>query len=158
MSNKGKITENFTWEEAQHTNTNLNNVIMNEEIIKNVRQVAESIMQPLRNYLGKPINVTSWYRSPQVNKQVGGSSNSQHLLGEAVDFQCFNLLEAFDYIRTNLLFDQLIWEVKGDKRWVHVSYKRLGKNRNQVLVASYNKQIQKWSYSPYGKVKPIIRG
>jgi len=158
MSNKGKITENFTWEEAQHTTYDINNVITDEEIMKNVRQVAESIMQPLRNYLGKPITVTSWYRSPQLNAKVGGSKSSSHMVGEAVDFQCNDLLEAFDFIRTNLLFDQLIWEVKGDKRWVHVSYKRLGKNRNQVLVASYNKQIQKWSYSPYGKVKPIIRG
>ncbi len=156
MSNKGKITENFTWEEAQHTTYDINNVITDEEIMKNVRQVAESIMQPLRNYLGKPITVTSWYRSPQLNAKVGGSKSSSHMVGEAVDFQCNDLLEAFDFIRTNLLFDQLIWEVKGNKRWIHVSYRRLGKNRNQVLVAQWNKQQGKFNYVPYNKAKPII--
>ena len=156
MSNKGKITENFTWEEAQHTSTGLNNVITDTEIMENVKQVARSIMQPLRNHMKKPITVSSWFRSPQVNAEVGGSANSKHMRGEAVDFQCDDLLEAFDFIRTNLLFDQLIWEVKGNKRWIHVSYRRLGKNRNQVLVAQYNKQLGKFTYVPYEKAKPII--
>ena len=156
MSNKGKITENFTWEEAQHTNTGLNNVITDTEIIKNVKQTAESIMQPLRNHMDKPITVSSWYRSPQVNIKIGGSTTSSHMKGEAVDFQCDDLLEAFNFIRTNLLFDQLIWEVKGNIHWVHVSYRRLGKNRNQVLVAQYNRQQGKFNYVPYNKAKPII--
>jgi len=156
MSNKGKITENFTWEEAQHTSTGLNNVITDTEIMENVKQVARSIMQPLRNYMNKAITVTSWFRSPQVNAQVGGSATSSHMKGEAVDFVCSNLLEAFHYIRTNLLFDQLIWEVKGNKRWIHVSYRRLGKNRNQVLVAQFNKQQNKFNYVHYNKAKPII--
>ena len=156
MSNKGKITENFTWEEAQHTNTGLNNVITDTEIMENVKQTAESIMQPLRNHMGKSITVSSWYRSLQVNIKIGGSTTSSHMKGEAVDFQCSDLLEAFNFIRTNLLFDQLIWEVKNNIHWIHVSYRRLGKNRNQVLVAQYNRQQGKFNYVPYNKAKPII--
>ena len=139
------ITKNFTLAEAQTTQTGLNNVIPNEDVMANVKAIAEYIMQPLRDYLGTPVIINSWYRSPQVNAKIGGSKTSQHMKGEAVDFVCDNLDIAFNYIKDNKLeFDQLIYENNGVKKWIHVSYKRNGKNRRQVMFAV--KKGKEWVY------------
>ena len=83
---------------------------------------------------GAPIHVTSGYRSPAVNKAVGGARNSQHMLGEAADITV-NSREGnkklFEIIRDHLSFDQLINE--RDFSWIHVSFKSVGGNRRQVL-------------------------
>ena len=108
-----KLTENFTIEEAQVTkHKQFNNVISDVNILENVKQIARSVMQPLRDYLGIPIIVSSWFRNPQLNAYVGGSSTSDHLRGEAVDFTCARMIDAYMYIKNNLLFHQLIWEIK----------------------------------------------
>lgn len=139
------ITKNFTLAEAQTTQTGLNNVIPNEDVMANVKAIAEYIMQPLRDYLGTPVTINSWYRSPQVNAKIGGSKTSQHMKGEAVDFVCDNLDTAFNYIKDNkLAFDQLIYENNGVSKWIHVSYKRNGKNRRQVMLAV--KKGKEWVY------------
>jgi len=104
--------------------------------MNNVQELAKHILQPLRDWYGKPIQVNSWYRSPQVNSAVGGSINSSHLLGEAVDIDTNSINEnkkLFYYIKDNMLFDQLIWEFGG--KWVHVSYRVNKVNRNQILIA-----------------------
>lgn len=92
------------------------------------------ILDPLREAMGVPIRVTSGYRSPQLNKAVGGVKASQHQRGEAVDFVCLDMAKAFEYIKKALPFDQLIWEYGDDRApaWIHVSY-RMGANRRQVL-------------------------
>jgi len=141
-----QLTKNFSLSEAQTTTTGLNNVIPNTEIMENVKATAEHIMQPLRDFLNIPITVNSWFRSLEVNRAVGGVSSSKHTLGEAVDFTCTKMLDAFDYIRYNLIFDQLIWEVRGGAIWIHVSYTREGKNRMQVMKARYNKVLKKMIY------------
>lgn len=146
---QGNITKNFTWEEATYTNTGINNTIDNEVVKLNVEQLAKSILQPLRDALNIPIKINSWYRNSKVNAAVGGSVSSQHMLGEAADISCNDMLGAFNYIKDNLLFDQLIWETKGSNNWIHVSYKRLGKNRNQVLIATFDKKSNKMVYKPY---------
>ena len=141
-----QLTKNFTLAEAQTTSTGLNNVIPNTEVMENVKAIAERIMQPLRDYLGVPITVNSWFRSIEVNRKIGGVSNSQHTLGEAVDFTCTKMLEAFEYIRKELMFDQVIWEVKGGTIWIHVSFKRTGKNRMKAMKAKYDKNLKKMVY------------
>lgn len=85
---------------------------------------------------GKIIPFNSFFRSEKLNKAIGGSRNSQHCKGEAIDLDGNSNLNAtiFNYIKDNLDFDQLIWEF-GDKNcpdWVHVSCKKNG-NRKQVL-------------------------
>ena len=82
---------------------------------------------------GKPIYVNSGYRSEALNKAVGGSKTSQHVLGMAADIDTRTRegnIELFDLIAKNLSFDQLIDEK--DYSWIHVSFdpKRL---RNQIL-------------------------
>jgi len=77
----GKITNNFTWEEAQSHD----GAVMSDEIANNVVQLAKNL-QVIRDYINKPIKINSWYRSPEQNKKVSGSSGSYHMKGMAVDF------------------------------------------------------------------------
>lgn len=124
----------FTLRELVKTNTGLDNS-PNAEVIQNLEAVVAHIMDPLRIALGEPIRITSGYRSPAVNTAVKGAKHSQHTKGEAIDFVCSDNARAFRYIRDHLPYDQLIWEKGNDKQpdWVHVSYKRGGNNRKQIL-------------------------
>lgn len=100
----------------------------------NLKALAENVLDPLREWYGKPIYVNSGYRSPQLNRMVGGAPTSQHMKGEAVDITAGSKAEnkkLFDYIKSNLPFDQVIDEKNFS--WVHVSYKRHGSNRKQTL-------------------------
>jgi D-alanyl-D-alanine dipeptidase len=84
-----------------------------------------------------PIKISSGYRSPELNKLIGGAKASQHNVGEAVDIDLDGKNgELFSYIVNNLDFDQIIWEFGDDTNpdWVHVSYKSTG-NRKQLLKA-----------------------
>ena len=99
-----------------------------------------SIFQPCRDYFGKPLAVTSGYRSPELNDLIGGSKRSQHSKGEALDLDAqvyggFTNAELFHYIKDNLEFDQLIWEFGNDQEpdWIHCSYTT--NNRGEVLRA-----------------------
>lgn len=123
------------------------------EAIENLRLVAANIFQPCRDYFSVPIYISSGYRSDALNRAVGGSKNSQHVLGQAIDvdadfFGGKTNLDLFNYFLTETDFDQLIWEF-GDSNnpdWVHVSYKKEG-NRNQPLKAI--KFNGKTEYIPY---------
>ena len=100
----------------------------------NLKALADNVLDPLREWYGKPIYVNSGYRCPQLNRMVGGKPTSQHLKGEAADITAGSKEEnrkLFDYIKKNLTFDQLIDEK--DFSWVHVSFKRNGENRKQIL-------------------------
>ena len=105
----------------------------------NLSALAWRILQPLRDWYGKPIKVTSGYRSPALNTATPGSSaTSQHSAGEAADIVASDGDNAalFHYIRKNLPFDQLIWEygTKQEPLWVHVSYR--ANPRGKVLVTT----------------------
>lgn len=100
----------------------------------NLLALADNVLDPLREWYGKPIYVNSGYRCPQLNRMVGGKPTSQHLKGEAADITAGSKEEnrkLFAYIRANLTFDQLIDEKNFS--WVHVSFKRNGENRKQIL-------------------------
>lgn len=100
----------------------------------NLKALADNVLDPLREWYGKPIYVNSGYRCPQLNRMVGGKPTSQHLKGEAADITAGSKEEnrkLFAYIRANLTFDQLIDEK--DFSWVHVSFKRNGENRKQII-------------------------
>lgn len=107
------------------------------EEVKNLEALVDNILDPARELLGMPIRVSSGYRAPRVNRAVGGVSNSQHMKGEAADISVGSLAlnrKLYDVI-LSLPFDQLIWERGNDEgpAWVHVSYKRDGENRGEVL-------------------------
>jgi len=139
-----QLTNNFSLVELTSSETAVRKGIDNApsvEAVANLRYLCENVLQPLRDLYGKSINITSGYRSPKVNKSIGGSATSDHCFGNAADFtvakedykQVFELLRKMD-------FDQLIWEF-GDNnapQWIHVSYRKSG-NRKQVLRAVKNK-------------------
>lgn len=107
----------------------------NQTAIDNLTKLIEIVLDPLREWYGKPIRVNSGYRCKVLNKAVGSKAkNSQHLYGEATDITAGSKEEnekLFNYIKDNLPFDQLINE--SDFSWVHVSY-REGRLRKQVLA------------------------
>lgn len=107
----------------------------NQTAIDNLTKLIEIVLDPLREWYGKPIRVNSGYRCKVLNKAVGSKAkNSQHLYGEATDITAGSKAEnekLFNYIKDNLPFDQLINE--SDFSWVHVSY-REGRLRKQVLT------------------------
>ena len=84
------------------------------------------------------INVTSGFRSPEVNSapSVKGSATSDHLYGRAADIQCEDMAAVFNYIRKKLPFKQLIWEFGTDTqpKWIHVAYD-VNNNKSEVLKA-----------------------
>ena len=123
---------------------NLNNE-MSESQIASAKLLCENVFEPLRLYLNTPIQISSGFRSVQINKMIGGSATSQHTKGEAMDLQI--KAKVFHFIKDKLEFDQLIWEFGNDENpaWVHVSYS--SKNRKQVLKAT--KKNGKTIYSNY---------
>ena len=124
----------FTIKELSETNKPYPNV-PNEEQIKNLTNLVEKVLDPIREQLGSPITVSSGFRSWKVNKAVGGVDSSQHTKGEAVDLVCNNNAKLFELIQKLGIYDQLIWEYGTDRypAWVHVSLKRIGNNRKQIL-------------------------
>ena len=112
-----------------------------EKQLENMRLLAEKIFEPLRKYVGKPIKINSFFRSPDLNKAIGGSSKSQHCKGQAIDiddtYGNMKNYGMYNFIKENLDFDQMIWEFGDDENpdWVHVSYVSEEENRNRCLKA-----------------------
>ena len=111
------------------------------EIEKNLISLTENVLDLLRERWGKPIVVTSGYRSAELNRMVGGVATSQHTKGEAADIVAENPRENVRMGRMLVgmgrSFDQVIFEncnaSMTEAEWIHVSYKRTGTNRRQVL-------------------------
>ncbi len=124
----------FTLKELTKTSTGFPN-IPDEEQTGNLECLVERLLDPVREQMARPVYVSSGFRCPYVNELVGGVPNSQHLTGEAADIYCDDNQLLFDTLRDHFDFDQLINEkpVNGIPRWVHVSFKRNGKNRRQVI-------------------------
>ena len=140
-----KISEHISYKEATYSNTANKLGIENEpndKQLKCMQTIAEKVFEPLREWVGCPIKVNSFFRSKDLNTAIKGSSTSSHLKGQAIDItsmtcdkdDCKTNLDMFHYIKDNLDFDQLIWEFGSTPKWLHVSYVSKKKNRKQVLV------------------------
>jgi len=126
------LSPNFALEELTATQHRRLDNSPPPEVIENLRRTAER-MEQVRRLLGdRVITVSSGYRSPALNKAVGGARNSAHLQGHAVDFCCHDFgspLEVCEAIaRSPIIFDQLIEEGS----WCHISYD--ARARKQVLT------------------------
>ena len=138
------ISKHISYKEAVYSRTAQRLGIDNEpndEQMKNMLNIAQEVFEPLRMWVGGPIKINSFFRSPKLNKAIGGSTKSQHCHGQAIDlddtFGRATNAEMFDFIKKHLDFDQIIWEFGNDENpdWVHVSYVSEEKNRNRCLKA-----------------------
>jgi len=133
-----RISKHITYKEATHSNYATQYGIKNkpnEEQVENMKLLAEKVFEPLREWVDAPIKVNSMFRSLELNTALKGSKTSSHMNGEAMDITSMggkSNLEMFHYIRTELDFDQLIWEFGKEPKWLHVSFSK--NNRKQVLV------------------------
>ena len=143
-----KLTENFSLSEMIVSPTAKKLGLSNTptpEHIENMRYCCEKILEPVRAHFGKSVQINSSYRAPLVNKAVGGSKTSQHVNGQAIDFEIPGIDNKVvaDWIGDNLEFDQVILEfyTKGDKNsgWVHASIKKGGGNRKMRMIATKSK-------------------
>ena len=152
------ISEHISYNEATKSITAQRLDIANEPTSKqlvNMRHWANVIFEPLRTALGnKAIGLASFFRSFLLNTAIGGSSSSQHCDGEAGDIDAdkynngITNRQIFDFIKDNCDFDQLIWEYGTDEEpaWIHVSTKRDGNNRKEILVAYKTLGRTKYKY------------
>ena len=130
--------------EAVYSNTAIRRGIDNtpgEYELQNMELLARKVFEPLREHVGKPIKINSFYRSAELNQAIGGSSKSQHCEGRAIDiddtYGHMSNADMYAFIKENLDFDQMIWEfgTEENPNWVHVSYIDPETNRNRCLQA-----------------------
>jgi hypothetical protein len=117
----------------------------NDEQLKNMELVAEKVFEPLREWVGGPIKINSFFRGLPLNTAIGGSKKSQHMKGQAMDiddnYDHATNAEMYHWVKENLDFDQMIWEFGDDDEpnWIHVSYVSPEENRNRCLRAKKRK-------------------
>jgi hypothetical protein len=164
------IARHFTLDELKHSNTAKAEGINNEpgpSEVKALRALCAAVLDPLRDKLGRSIVVNCAYRSPMLNKRVGGVASSQHLSGQAADIQApgVPVVDLFKLIvQQDLPFDQIIYEAKNaTSKWVHVSHVD-GANRGEIRVAKFGPDGRPQSYPLIAKEaalamsEPLTRG
>jgi hypothetical protein len=138
------ISKHISYKEGVYSNTATRRGIDNTpsaEQKANMEKIAQNIFEPLRQWVGGPIKINSFFRCPELNKAIGGSSKSQHCKGQAIDiddtFGVVSNADMYAWIKNHLDFDQMIWEFGDDNNpnWVHVSYVSHKENRNRCLKA-----------------------
>ena len=135
------LTEHFTLAELTHSDAAVRLHLDNTPepyVIERLRAVCINILEPVRSHFGKPVTVNSGYRSSRVNQAVKGASTSQHVKGEAVDFEISGVAngDIAAWCRANLEYDQLILEAytpgQPSSGWVHCSWKTGGLRREAL--------------------------
>lgn len=139
-----QLSKNFWLREFTQSQTALRRNIDNTPgpiEIENLNRLCDFVLQPVRNYFGRSVVINSGYRSPALNRAIGGAKKSQHVLGQAADIEIPGIpnKDVAVWIRDNLNFDQLILEFYDPTEgpasgWVHVSYVSDSANRKQVLT------------------------
>jgi|TARA_B100000902_G_C27081883_1_gene799315 hypothetical protein len=146
-----KLSGHFSLAELTKSQTATRKGIDNKptlDHIENLTELCTQVLEPTRRNFGKPMVISSGYRSEELCEAIGSSKNSQHAKGEAADFEMFGVdnKELAKYIKNNLVFDQLILEFYNpddpSSGWVHCSYSK-EENRKQSLL--YNgKDYTEW--------------
>ena len=118
------------------------------EHIENLTELCTQILEPTRRNFGKPMIITSGYRSEDLCVAIGSKTTSQHAKGQAADFEMIGLdnKSLAKYIKNNLVFDQLILEFytpnDPSSGWVHCSYNK-DENRKEALLYD-GKEYTQW--------------
>jgi hypothetical protein len=164
MSKRELISKNYYLDEFTYSPTAVARKIDNTpnvEHVANLRHVVQNVIQPVRDNFKRALKINSGYRSPALNRAVGGSMNSQHASGEAVDFEIEGLSNRLvaDWIAKHLNYDQLILEfynpMEGvNSGWIHVSLRKTGINRKDRLVAYKDGKSTRYEKVPdFTKIK-----
>ena len=127
---------NFTFKELVKTDTELDNMPNDMNVIHNLVRLSE-FLQIIRNELHLPIIVNSGYRSKEVNESVGGVSSSYHCKGLAADIKCADMDKLLTILHSHLMdIDQLgIYYNKNTQLWFHVGLAEDGKvPRTQIFT------------------------
>ena len=137
------LSKSFTLNELtksqEATRLGIDNTPSDEHIL-NLKILCDNILQPIRDFYGLPVSVSSGYRSPELCEAIGSSRTSQHARGEAADFEIFGVAnkDLSDWIVSNLEYDQCIlefWNInEPNSGWVHCSFSTKY-NRKQYLKA-----------------------
>ena len=143
-----KLSKNFTLQELTRTsreslqNVNIEQATNDLAVLQNLTDLAVKILQPIRDFYGKPVKVTSGYRSKTLNIAVGGSQTSQHSHGEAADIQVegISVDKLFEDLKSGKAvpldnIGQVIKEKVGGAEWIHIS----------IMTPRYS-EIQKAKY------------
>lgn len=140
----GTISKNFSYHEFEQSNIakeeRITNVITSVEVRDSIKSLVDNLLQPLRDVIKKPLNISSGYRCPALNShhRVGGSKTSQHVKGEAADVWCPTMTPyelACKIVELGLEYDQCILY----PGFVHLSFTNKMRNRMQIL---YNKSYK----------------
>lgn len=145
----GTISRSFSWSEFEATShakelerKGVRNVIPSFEVRDAVLALVRKVLQPLRDIYQKPMKVNSGYRCKELNEIVGGVPTSQHRLGEAADIHTGSQTETYRLARlaktTPEIFAEIDQLILYDT-FLHVSHRRVGPQRNQIL---YNKSYK----------------
>lgn len=141
-----QLSQHFSLAEAVKSQTAERLGIDNDpsdDVLARMILVAENILEPVRANYGRPVTVNSFYRCLDLNREIGSKDSSQHVSGEAVDFEVAGVpnAEVAEWVRENLTFDQCILEFytpgKPASGWVHVSYSQ-AVARKQCLTINAN--------------------
>ena len=153
-----KLSKNFHLSEMTKSQTAVRKGLANipgEQHTENLRLLCERVLQPIRDHFGKVVTISSGFRDIILNRHLGSADSSQHCLGMAADIEIFDLPnnELSDWIKENLMFDQLILEYYDSAEgpnsgWVHVSYNpTISMNRKEYLIA-FKGENGKTNYKP----------
>lgn len=151
-----KLTENFSLAELTKSQVAERKGLPNNpssDHINNLKKLAESVLQPLRNHYESPVIITSGYRSAEVCLAINSVITSQHAKGQAADLEIIGVsnYDVFKWIKHNLDYDQLILEFwKGEDEpnsgWIHVSY--VGKKNRKQSLRAFRDEEGKVKYRP----------
>lgn len=161
MPKKENFSKHISWKEAFGSATAKKLKIKNEpneDQLNNMKALAEDLFEPLRERIGNPIKVNSFFRSKELNEAISGAKHSQHMEGCAIDLDAVNMMncELFYIIKNEFEFDKLIWELGDDNNpdWIHVSYVK-GQNRKLVFQAKRKPGKGFSTYHPFELDKNI---
>lgn len=145
-----QISENFTLGEFLKSQSaarlGIDNT-PNDTVIRNLQALCHNVLEPVRLHYRRPVVISSGYRSPALNRAIGGSGTSQHCKGEAADFEVPGVpnLEVARWMEKHLNYDQLILEFyipgQPNSGWIHASWRAAYRNQELTAVKRGGKTV-----------------
>lgn len=135
----GTISKDFSYKEFEASPTaarkGICNVITSFAVRDAVQELTLKVLQPLRDAVGHPLRISSGYRCPELNREVNGVPNSQHLKGEAADIAAADPYLLAKVIRRTLDIWKEVDQMILYPTFVHISHRKGGPQRRQVLYS-----------------------